>query len=218
MCTHVGPTVARCLPCQHLTSLDCGPVPLPHPEPLSPLAVLPVSAVGVTDLWREQGPLPGRGSGRQTQRWRSPSTCSQRVAKQPGHGCFQPRSAPTCCGPGALSAASKGCPGACDSRLHPHALCASRSDERRQPLADSHQRCPVRLQQWPGHLLHGLAVHAAAAPGVRGAAAQQTEALPGHPAAVRQRHLAGDRGARAHAGAGARGESGGRCGFRAGTR
>ena len=87
-----------------------------------------------------------------------------------------------------------------------------RSDERQQPLAHGHRRRPVHaqwLQQWPGHLMHGRTVHTAAAPSLWGPAAQQAQALPGHPAAVRQRHLPRDRGACAHAGAGARGESGG---------
>lgn len=86
----------------------------------------------------------------------------------------------------------------------------SYSDERQQPLTHGHPRCPVYaqwLQQRPSHLIHSLAVHTAPAPGLRGAAAQQTQAVPHHPAAVWQRHLARDRGARAHTGAGTGGES-----------
>lgn len=85
----------------------------------------------------------------------------------------------------------------------------SYSDERQQPLTDGHPWCPVYtqwLQQWASHLIHRLAVHTAPAPSVRGAAAQQAQAVPHHPAAVRQRHLARDRGACAHAGVGAGGE------------
>lgn len=86
----------------------------------------------------------------------------------------------------------------------------SYSDERQQPLTHGHPRCPVYaqwLQQRPSHLIHRLAVHTAPAPGLRGAAAQQTQTVPHHPAAVWQRHLTRDRGARTHTGAGTGGES-----------
>uniref|UniRef100_A0A803Y6I4 CBFA2/RUNX1 partner transcriptional co-repressor 3 n=1 Tax=Meleagris gallopavo TaxID=9103 RepID=A0A803Y6I4_MELGA len=72
-------------------------------------------------------------------------------------------------------------------------LLSSRSDERQQPLAHRHQRGPVHpqwVQQRAGHLLQRLAVHPPAPTGLWSPAAQQTQAVPHHPAAVRQRHLA----------------------------
>lgn len=66
---------------------------------------------------------------------------------------------------------------------------SSCSDEREQPLTYSRPRCPIYtqwLQQRPSHLIDRLAVHTTPAPGLRGTAAQQTQAFPHHPAAVRQ--------------------------------
>lgn len=83
------------------------------------------------------------------------------------------------------------------------------SNQRQQSLADGPQRRPLpsqRLQQRAELLLLVLAGQPAAAAGLRRPAAQQAQALPDDAAAVRQRHLARDRRARSHAGAGTGGE------------
>lgn len=83
------------------------------------------------------------------------------------------------------------------------------SNQRQQSLADGPQRRPLpsqRLQQRAELLLLVLAGQPAAAAGLRRPAAQQAQALPDDAAAVRQRHLARDRRARPHAGAGTGGE------------
>lgn len=85
------------------------------------------------------------------------------------------------------------------------------SNQRQQSLSDGTQWRSVpseRLQQRAELLLLVLAGQPAAAAGLRRSAAEQTQALPDHAAAVRQRHLARDRRARAHAGAGTGGECG----------
>lgn len=83
------------------------------------------------------------------------------------------------------------------------------SNQRQQSLADGPQWRPLppqRLQQRAELLLLVLAGQPAAAAGLRRPAAQQAQALPDDAAAVRQRHLARDRRARPHAGAGTGGE------------
>lgn len=85
----------------------------------------------------------------------------------------------------------------------------SHSKQRQQSLPHGAQRRPLasqRLQQRPQLLLLLLAGQPAAAAGLRRPAAQQAQALPDHPATVRQRHLARDRRARPHAGARTGGE------------
>lgn len=83
------------------------------------------------------------------------------------------------------------------------------SNQRQQSLSDSTQRRSIsseRLQQRAELLLLVLTGQPAAAASLRRSAAEQTQALPDDAAAVRQRHLARDRRARAHAGAGTGGE------------
>uniref|UniRef100_A0A674GYH8 CBFA2/RUNX1 partner transcriptional co-repressor 3 n=1 Tax=Taeniopygia guttata TaxID=59729 RepID=A0A674GYH8_TAEGU len=80
-------------------------------------------------------------------------------------------------------------------------------DEWEQPLTDRHQRGsvhPQRVQQWASHLLQRLPIHPPAPSGLRCPPALQAQALPHHPAAVRERHLPRDRGAGAHPRPGAR--------------
>lgn len=86
------------------------------------------------------------------------------------------------------------------------------SDQRKQPLSHGAQRRSVpaqRLQQWPQLLVLLLAGQPAAAAGLRRPTAQQAEAFPHDPAAVRKRHLARNWRARPHAGA----RTGGECGL-----
>lgn len=83
------------------------------------------------------------------------------------------------------------------------------SNQRQHALADGAQRRSVsseRLQQRAELLVVVLAGQPAAAAGLWRSAAEQTQALPDDAAAVRQRHLARDRRACAHAGAGTGGE------------
>lgn len=85
----------------------------------------------------------------------------------------------------------------------------SYSEQWQQSLSHSPQWRPLptqRLQQRAKLLLLLLAGQPAAAAGLRRTAAEQAQALPHHPAAVRQRHLARDRRARTHVGARPSGE------------
>lgn len=86
-------------------------------------------------------------------------------------------------------------------------LCCS--DEWKRPLSHGYQWGtfhPQRLQQWACDLFHCLPLQPPAPSSLWRPPAQQAEALPDHPAAVWQRHLSGDRGARPHLGAGPGGE------------